>query len=139
MEAKKITLKTKIFLLLYKITKYVRRMLCSALVFQLLSQADVRCKLCSFILNVFVVRKTIFMYLTAKRIHTKCTQFAASINLDKKLKDLRGALHSPFFTILHHRSAEWKTCGFKAIFSASIYRTGKTLIRFPFQSQRLCL
>ena len=43
------------------------------------------------------------------------TRFAARISLDKK-KDQRGALHSPFFAILYHKSTEWKTYSFYVIF-----------------------
>ena len=34
------------------------------------------------------------------------TQYAARIGLVKKLKDQSGALHSPLFAILHHKSTE---------------------------------
>ena len=54
-------------------------------------------------------------------------------SLDEKLKDQNRALHSLFFTILHHKSTVWKTYDFQAIFSASIYvqnRKGRHKIFF---------
>ena len=63
------------------------------------------------------------------------TQFAVRISLDKKLKDQSGALHSPFFAILHHKSTEWKVNGLRGFFIQPTYREPGSLIRFPFQSR----
>ena len=50
------------------------------------------------------------IYITAKTIQTKTyTIFSLGISLDKKLKDQSRALHSPVFSILHHKSSEWTT------------------------------
>ena len=61
------------------------------------------------------------MYLTTKMIQTNRILSAACISLDKKLKDQSGALLSPFFAFLHHKTNEWKTYVFKQfVFSLHI-------------------
>ena len=75
-------------------------------VFHLLIQYDVSCKLCI----VLSWGKQPSCTLRQKRFRQNRTQFAARNSLDKKLKDQSGALHSPLFAILHHKSTEWKTC-----------------------------
>ena len=71
---------------------------------------------------VYSRQKTIQIYKRAR--------FAAHI-LDSKLKDQSGALHSPFFTILHNKR---NIFSFLAIFSDFIYRTGGSVyeVSYPF-------
>ena len=106
MEAEKITLKLKIFLLSCKLANVVLRS------FNFLSKLMLAVNCVWFYLNRFCREVNNLMYLTTKRIQTKRTQFAAYNTLDKKLKDQSGALHSSFFAILHHKGTELKTYGF---------------------------
>ena len=77
------------------------------------------------------------MYLITKKIRQKHIQFAAHISLDKKLKDQNGAVILPFSLFYTIKALNGKLTVYRRFFSASIYRTGKALIRFPSQSQRL--
>ena len=59
------------------------------------------------------------MYLTTKNNSDKTVH---NFQLDYKLKDQSGALHSPLFTILHHKSTEWKNYVFRRFFSLNIQK-----------------
>ena len=83
------------------------------MVFQLLIQADVICKLCMILSELFYCEvNNLHIPHDKKDLDKNRKQFAAGLCLDTKLKDQNRALHSPFFTILHYESTKWKTYGF---------------------------
>ena len=100
---------------------------------------QIRCL--SRVLELQIVHGFIWMVNNLHVPHDKknrynCTQFAATISLDEKFKDQSRALHSPSFAIYTINALKGKLMFLDDFFSASIYRTEKTLITFPFQSWR---
>ena len=83
-------------------------MLCSALVFQLLIQADVSCKCVWFYLNHFC-HEVNNLHVPHKKNDSDKTvhNLQPRISLDKKFKYQSRVL--PFFAILHCKSTQWKT------------------------------
>ena len=121
--------------------KRVKKGECKALVFQLKIRADVNCKLCTALSELFMSRgKQPSCTSRQTGFCQNCTQFAVSISIDKKLYDQSGALHSPLFAILHHKRIESKTYVFYLFFfSLHLQNRKEGPHKISFSETWLCL
>ena len=94
-------------------------MQCSTLVFQLLIQADVSCKLGTVLSESFL---------------SGGKQFAARISLNKKLKDQRGALYSPFSLFYTIKAPNEKLTFLGDFFQPPYTEPERPSLRVTFQS-----
>ena len=84
-----------------------------------------------FVWILFVVMYMKVVYLTTKSIQIKPYAICSSHQLGLEVKDQSGALHSPFFNMLHDKR---NTLSFKLIFSASIYRAVNSVYEVSYQN-----